>query len=343
MNENAMSQYNSFNSGLMSQHGSEASVGVTRSDFGGVSNSRENAATTALAAKARAEAEAKYLMALHRPRNIAQVRALILRECSRPGFAEQAIFHKPVGEGIEGLSIRFAEAAARCYRNLSIEVQQIYDDAHTRTVRVIVCDLESNTPWSMDVTLEKTVERRHLRRNQVPLGQRVNNYGDTVYIVEGTEDDLLNKQNALVSKAIRTCILRVIPGDIQDEAFAACKKILADQSAKDPASAKNALLDGLARLGVMPVEVEEWLGHSIESMSSSEFNSLRGAGVAIRDGEATWAQVMEVRRQRKAETAAEASSPTSPVGMGTKAVKDALRRKSADRHGESGEENGAKS
>ena len=47
----------------------------------------------------------------------------------------------------------------------------------------------------------------------------MNSYGDTVYLVEATEDDLLTKQAAHVSKVIRTAALRLLPSDILEEAM----------------------------------------------------------------------------------------------------------------------------
>ena len=65
----------------------------------------------ALAAQAKAAVEARYIMAMQRPRDWDQVRLSLLKECDRTNFAEVAIYRKPVGQGIEGPSIRFAEAA----------------------------------------------------------------------------------------------------------------------------------------------------------------------------------------------------------------------------------------
>jgi len=314
------------NPALLNGNHSEASVGMQRRDFSGVSSTRENSATAALAAKAKAEAEARYLYAMHRPRSLAQVRAALLKECSRPAFAQAAIWNKPVGNGLEGLSIRFAEAAARAYGNLSMETAQIYDDERTRVVRITVTDLETNTPWSQDVSVDKLVERKHLRRGQVAVSMRANTYGDQVYVVEATEDELAVKQAAAQSKALRTLILRCIPGDLQDEAFAACKRTIADESARDPQAARNALCDGFARLGVQPVQLEAWLGHTLDSISDREFNALRGIGVALRDGETSWDAVMEVRREKLAASEDRGGAPLATVGRGTAATKERLRR-----------------
>nr|NIU03565.1 hypothetical protein [Gammaproteobacteria bacterium]NIV50929.1 hypothetical protein [Gammaproteobacteria bacterium]NIX84839.1 hypothetical protein [Gammaproteobacteria bacterium] len=98
-------------------------------------------ASTAVAAQAAASVQARYVMALQRPRNIDQVRVDLLKECKRPGFARVAMYHKPIGKGVTGPSIRFAEAAMRCMGNLMPEVATLYDDHDKRILRVSVTDL----------------------------------------------------------------------------------------------------------------------------------------------------------------------------------------------------------
>jgi hypothetical protein len=305
---------------------------LIRQDFAGKSISRENQATAALVAKARAEIEARYTMALHRPRNMDQVRASIMRECRRPGFAAAAIYRKPIGDGVEGLSIRFAEAAARSFGNIAMEVTQIYDDEHTRIMRVSATDLEQNLVWPMDVTIAKTVERRQLRRGQNALAERTNSYGDGVFIVEASDDDILNKQGALVSKALRTCILRIIPGNLQDEAYDICNAILKDESAKDPDAARNAMTDAFVGHGIQPTDLEEWLGHKLEVATPAEIEQLRRLFVAIRDGEATWPEALTQRAEQLASKApkskldaAVAKVEAKSDAKGTSAVKDKLK------------------
>jgi hypothetical protein len=323
-----ITHYNGVNSALVNGNTSQAGHHMRSNGF------HKSASTDALVAKARAEIEARYTMAMNRPRNLDMVRALLLAECRRPGFAESAIYHKPVGDGIEGLSIRFAETAARCFTNLVMETSQIFDDEYTRVLRVTVTDLESNMPWSTDITVDKTVERRSLGRNQVPLSQRTNSYGDMVYVVQATDEQVSTKQNALVSKTLRTLILRVIPGNLQDEALAVCRKVLTDKQATDPNSSRNAVFDAFAAIGVLPLNLEEWLGHKLDHATPAELNQLRGLYAAIRDGEATWSDAMEHRREKNAkklESKSENSDPSSSVldARGTAALRDAIRKKRA--------------
>jgi hypothetical protein len=279
-------------------------------------------------------------MAMHRPRNMDQVRTSLMKECRRPGFAAAAIYRKPIGDGIEGLSIRFAEAAARCFGNIAMEVTQIYDDETTRVVRVSATDLEANITWPQDVTVSKTVERRQLRKGQRAVAERTNSYGDRVFLVEASDDDLLNKQGALVSKALRTCILRIIPGNLQDEAYDVCNAILKDDAAKDPDAARNAVCDAFADKGIQPTDLEEWLGHKLEVATPSEIEQLRRLFVAIRDGEATWPEALTARAEQLAAKAPKSSKldqavakveekKADPNAKGTSAVKSALKGRNA--------------
>ena len=116
--------------------------------------------TKALEATARAAVESRYVMALKRPRNPDMARTVLLRDCKRPGFAESAVYAKPIGGGkVTGLSVRFAEAALRAWGNVLCESQTVYDDDEKRIVRITVTDLEANVTFPKEVTIAKRVER----------------------------------------------------------------------------------------------------------------------------------------------------------------------------------------
>jgi hypothetical protein len=293
---------------------------VARQDFGGTSLAMSSAQTDALVAKARADVEARWILAMRRPRNLDDVRQSLIAECSRPQFARVAVYARPVGKKqdpqgnwinavAEGLSIRFAEAAARCMGNLQPDVQTIYDGADTRIVRVTVTDYESNVTWSRDLNVRKTVERKQLKRGQKSLGERLNSYGDRVFIVEATDDEVNVKEAAMVSKAARTLILRVVPGHLQDECKDLCKRIAAQADAKDPAANKNRALDAFASLGIKPSQILEYLGKPIEQATRDEWRELSDLVNAIRDGETTWAEALEAASEAPPKTAQ--AAPTS--------------------------------
>lgn len=272
---------------------------IIREDFSGreLANQTETS-SAALAAQAKAAVEARYVIALRRPRNWSSVRVKLLQECERPGFAAVARYHKPVGDGIEGPSIRFAEAALRHMGNVLCETATIYDDAEKRIVRVTVTDLETNLTYPKDIVVQKTVERSHLRKGQVAIRERTNSSGRKTFIVEATDDDLLNKEAALVSKALRTNGLRILPGDILEECMTRVIQTLNNDAAKDPLGERKRMEEAFAKLGVFPDALVEYLGHPLETMTPAEIVHLRAVYASLRDGEARWEDVLEAKLQK---------------------------------------------
>lgn len=260
----------------------------------------ENAAI-AMAAKQKAIVEAKYMMALARPRDYDKVRQDMLKDASRPNFANVAIYHKPVGKGVEGPSIRFVECALRNMRNIDTNADTISEDDERRIIRVSVTDLESNSSYSQEITVTKTVERSKLPQGEKPIRVRTNSYGKPVYILHGTDDDILNKQNALVSKAIRTLGLRHVPGEIVDEALQVIRQTMAKQDAADPDAAKNRLIDAFAQIGVAVEQLKEYVGHELSTLAPNELQTLRAIYSAIKDGETSWKAVMDDKAEKEAE------------------------------------------
>jgi hypothetical protein len=293
---------------------------------------RTETATTAMAAQAKANVEARFVLALQRPRDIDTVRVKLLKECKRPGFAQVARYSKPVGgQRIEGPSIRFAEAALRLMGNVLPEMSVIYDDNQKRIVRVSVTDLETNLTYSSDVSIEKTVERSNLKDGQVPLGSRKNTYGKTVYLLPATEDDIANKVNAAVSKALRGHALRILPGDILEEAMELCVATLNSEAAADPDRERKKIADAFASLRVMPNHLAEYLGHGIDQCSPSELVELRALFAAIKDGETTWHAVMDTKNAGKKPASKTKDKVAANVGQTIDATAEAREPGSDDR------------
>jgi len=257
-------------------------------------------AATAIAARATAIAQAKFVMAMRNPRNIDEVRLKMLRACERPGFAGSltekifgaAWYRKPVGEGVEGFSVRFAEEAIRCLGNIDVQVVTIFDDPRQRIVEVTVMDLESNISYPTSIPIEKTVERSKLSLGQIAIRTRVNSYGKPVYVVPATDDEVFMKQQNLISKAIRNGALRLLPGDIQAECRERILAIRNGEIAKDPEGFKRKVLDGFASLNVMPTMIEQYLGHPLATCTPAELDDMRSLYTALKEGKTTWTDVM---------------------------------------------------
>lgn len=279
-------------------------------------------AAAAVAAQAKAAVEARYIVAMRRPRDVDDVRVKLLKECRRPSLAKVAIYSKPVGnQKLQGLSIRFVEMALRCMGNIVADTMTVFDGRDRRIVRVTLTDLESNITYPKDITIEKTVERSSLNDGRVAISSRKNSYGKTTYLVPATEDEMLNKENALVSKAIRTSGLRLIPGDLQDEALEVIRKTMARRDAEDPDTARREVADAFATLGVMPSALAEYLGHDLGTTSPAELQDLRTVYAAIRDGEATWPELLAAKLGKPEE------SPTPTADPKAKELKEKLAAK----------------
>ncbi|MBL8910376.1 MAG: hypothetical protein JNM17_06700 [Archangium sp.] len=251
----------------------------------------------AISAQAEAEVKARWAIAQRVPRNIDQVRVDLLKECERPGFADVAKYSKPVGgQKVVGPSIRFVEAALRCMRNVFASTTVVSEDRTTRRLQVMVTDLEANVSWPRQITLEKTVERRSREGREV-VYTRLNTKGETVFVVIATEDELANKEAAAVSKAIRTAGLRVIPGDLIEEAMRKVDQVREAGIRKDPAGERKKMVDAFMALGVKPEQLVEYLGHALDACQPVEIAELRDIHAALREGETTWRAVMEGKRE----------------------------------------------
>jgi hypothetical protein len=268
---------------------------IAKQGFGTQEMARQTeTAAVAQTAKSRALVESRLIVAMQRPRSWLAVRGRLLDECKRPGFAESAWYQ--VKNRGEGLSIRFAEAAIRCMGNVSVDTTTLYDDDGApgvpgrRVLHVEVSDMETNAVYGKDIMILKQVERKR-RDGRDVFAERINSYGDKVFIVRATEEELLGVENSHVSKTIRSGAMRVLPGDIMDECKAAIVTALREGVTADPKAALKKVCDAFAAMNVMPDDLTAYLGHGVEQATPTEIAHLRGVYTAIKGGDATLADL----------------------------------------------------
>ena len=260
---------------------------------------RAELAAIRVTAQARAEIESAFVMALKKPRNRDQARIEILQACKSKTFADMAKYKKPVGKKqnsqgqwvqnfVEGPSIRFAEEMIRAWTNVKVQSMVIYEDDDRRITFVNVVDLENNNSYSSQITVEKTVERKSAKGREV-VYERTNTYGERVFVVRATDDEIRNKEAALLSKEIRNSSLRLIPQDITQDAMAQVAVTIVSGVSSDMGSAKKQILDAFVEIGIKPVDLEEYLEHTMDTISPAEIADLRAVYNTIKSGEATWA------------------------------------------------------
>lgn len=309
---------------------------LQREEFGAVERQQvAETAAVAVAAREQAAINARFLMAERHPRNVENFRTLLLKECQRPGFADAAEYDRPAGKKLvngrwieqraKGPSIRFIETAMCCWKNIYPEVTTVFDSPELRICRATVTDLESNIAWSMEVQVTKRIERKGYEdkrtgkmlppKGREILGERINSLGETTYLVRATDDEVLMKQNALLSKSLRTSGKRLLPADIVEECMEVARQTRADHDAKDPDAAKRKLIDGFNGQGVTPEELEEYLGHGLEKLQPKEITELRGLFTALRDGNVTWEEAMLAKNPTGSAEAAEDVAAKKLAGL----------------------------
>ncbi len=298
---------------------SRAAAGQNRGGFHQASLARARA----MATQSRTHFEIRFAMAHRMPRSWKKVRRKLLEECKRPSFAEVATYFKPVDGGIVGPSIRFAEAAARCMGNLLPDTQVLYDDLDKAVVRVSVTDLEVNLTYAVEDAILKTVERMYTEGRDV-LGERRNAENKSVFTVRATEDEMRAKQGAWVSRTLRSCILRFVPGDLLEACMEQVDATREEQAARDLDAARAKLAEDFAALGVWSAQLEAYLGHDVAHCTAAELVELRCVWTALRDGECKWKDAERFKRIERG-----ADRAPNRMGKGLKALKERLAASSA--------------
>ena len=264
----------------------------------------ESNIATVLSAREKARVEARFILANKFPRDWDSIRVQLLKACRRRGFAGRkgqkdpmsAWYQMPWNDNAEGFSIRFAEECLCLIPHFDVSTIIISDDEKSRTIEIGVADFEKNTQITISEVLEKTKERKTLKKGEKPIGTRINSAGEKNYILPADEADMLQKQNRATSKAMRNSILRLIPSYILAECRDLILKIRnGNMNSKDPDAYKKQIIDGFVDLGVHPDELKEYLGHDIDRSSPAEMEDLRAISYITVYG----SQVFHLRRRWK--------------------------------------------
>lgn len=256
---------------------------------------KEETISSVLAAQAKAEVEARLIVAMKNPRNHAVVRDKMKKECERPGFADIAWYDLERQYKGSGFSVRFAEAAMRNMGNLDPRSTIVYDDDEKIILKVEVVDLETNINISNMILIRKEVERSFLKAGEVAISQRSNSNGKTTFLRRATSAEMMPLINSQVSKAYRTAILRLLPGDIQDDCKRRILQVRAKGDATDPDAVKRQVCDGFSSIGIGPDLLVKYLGHNIDSATPPELEELRLLFKNVRSGEVSFHEELELR------------------------------------------------
>lgn len=199
-------------------------------------------------------------------------------------------------DGIQGLSVRFAEILAYSWGNLRVATRIVGQDAKTITAQAICFDLEKNLAVSTEVQasiLNKQGQRFH----------------DRLIVTTG---------KAAASKAFRDAIYKVVPRASLKAVLDQVKMVAARQIA-DLSTMRKGLVDWFSKRGIKEKDLLEYMGiDNIEEMAADMCLQLKGLSVAINEGEVTAEAAItdELKARRKAAKAeAEATTKKEKVAQ----------------------------
>lgn len=303
-----------------------------------VGQAGQDVSVSAAAAAAKAEIEARIIAARKWRRDVDMFREGLLKDCRRPTFAEIALYEKPVGRKRNAatgqfeenfavnFSIRFIENALQHWGNVHTTARITGEDAERVLLTVQVIDVERNVGYATDATIDKLVERKELKGGRRARGMRQNSYGETVYLVEATKDEIRNLIGAERSKLLRDNGQRLLPRDILDEARAQIDRVTADENAKDPDSAKKKVLDRFATLGISAAMLKKYLERPIETLTAEDLKGLASLFNGLKEGEFTWAEVLRKRAEAAEKSGEAGDAPAAPQRLRDKILKESDKK-----------------
>lgn len=221
------------------------------------------------------------------PRSISQFKAeatLLLQEDVET--ARSAEYSKPVGNGtVKGASIRLAEIAALCWRNIEVEIAEPTVTESSVTVQAFAWDMERNIrmPGMASTSI---------------LNKRGERYAQ--HMIE-------TATAATASKARRNAILAVIPAAFINDLLGIAKEVSANN--KPPLEKVRAdmiaYFERSHRVG--PKQICEYLGvGGIDDITHDHVDEMRGVIEGIKEGEP--AEAYFGKAKTKAELATEAKA-----------------------------------
>ena len=225
-----------------------------------------NASTMVAQTREMGEAVSAMQMAKMFPRNVVEARDRILNACTRQKLAETACYtYARGGTEVTGPSIRLAEMLAQNWGNITFGIRELEQRKGESTCEAFAWDMETN---SRQTKVFQVPHIRYTRSGPKPLTDPRDIY------------ELVANNGA---RRLRACILGVIPGDIVEEAVAACDTTMKTNFKVTPERIK-AVADKFAEFGVKPEQIEKRIQCHLEAMKPAQLANLGKIYNSLKDG-----------------------------------------------------------
>lgn len=224
------------------------------------------------------EIQSAMVLAKKFPRDEEEAQKKILKACKRPGLAKQGLYvYSRGGTEIKGGTIRLLEEAARIWGNVNAGVTELSNKKGVGNVpgesvmQAYAIDLENNVKFSSQFTV------RHFR-NTKQGGKVITDERDVYEMVAN-----------MASRRLRTCLERIIPGDILDEAEQACEQTMIDiekkeSQGKSDQEMNEKMAKGFAVYGVTKEMIAKRVQKNFEAINATDRHNLSLVFNSIKNG-----------------------------------------------------------
>ncbi len=214
-----------------------------------------------------AEVQAAMVMAKRFPRDELQAIEKIKNACKRVSLAEQATYSYPRGgQRVEGPSIRLAETLARYWGNIDYGMVELErGDGYTLMMAYCV-DLETNTRAT------KVFKVDHVREKK----------SGNVKLTDPR--DVYEIGANMGARRMRSCIMAVIPGDVQDLAVEESNRTLSGNNSAPIRERIEKMVNAFGNFEVTKQMIETHLGYAISAIDERTLVKLGKIYNSIKDG-----------------------------------------------------------
>lgn len=231
-------------------------------------------ATQVEQARAIAEVAAAVRVAQDFPRDMSHAIEQMRMSCSQPSLAQRAFYSVPrAGGRVEGSTIHLAKELARCFGNVEYGIRETRrdDEAGISEILAWAWDQENNVRQSRGFVVPHQIMKD---KNRKPLTDL---------------SDIANNNNSVAARALRECILTLLPIWFRDEAEQIAARTLNGDSAAQPLPQRIA--DALAffarEYNVTPEQIEARLARPRSKWTPGDMSTLNVIGSEIARGEKT--------------------------------------------------------
>ncbi|MBR3163720.1 hypothetical protein IKF15_00215 [Candidatus Saccharibacteria bacterium] len=216
------------------------------------------------------------------PRDIARVKDDIKSMATLDQETAQACFYtlpprkgERAGKRIQGPSVRLAEIAVSCYRNIKAAYRIIADDGKFIVAQGVCHDLQQNVSTSVEIR------------------RRITNKEGVRY----SDDMIQTTCQAAGAIAYRNAVFKVVPMALVKPAFDAAKKVAVGEM-KNLSERRGLMIETFGKMGIEKERVLKAVDRaSVEEITLDDLEALIGYYNSIKDGESSVEEIFPVIKE----------------------------------------------